>query len=82
MKKTKLLLLQICIQISTICNDNILDLLQDLYMFWVPALPIIRSTILQLTVIGITYITLDREAYGNVHFKCCTESGGWSHLRG
>jgi hypothetical protein len=31
-------------------NDNILVLLQDFYMFRVPAVPIIRSTILQLTV--------------------------------
>jgi hypothetical protein len=44
----------------TSCND-ILVLLQDLYMFRVPAVPIIRSTIVQLTVTGITYITLDRE---------------------
>jgi hypothetical protein len=32
----------------TRCNDNALVLLQDLYMFRVPAVPIIRSTILQL----------------------------------
>jgi hypothetical protein len=32
-------------------------------MFRVPAVPIIRSTILQLTVTGITYITLDREVF-------------------
>jgi hypothetical protein len=53
----------------TICNDNILVLLQDLYMFRVPAVPIIRSTILQLAVTDITYITLEGEMYGNVHFK-------------
>jgi hypothetical protein len=58
---------------------NILVLFQDLYMFRIPAVPIIRSTILQLAVTGITYITLDREMYGNVHFKGCPESGGWSH---
>jgi hypothetical protein len=52
-------------------NDNVLVLLQDLYMFRVPAVPIIRSTILQLTVTGITCITMDREVYGNVHFKSC-----------
>jgi hypothetical protein len=51
-------------------------------MFRVPAVPIIRSTILQLAVTGITYITLDREMYGNVHFKDCPDSGGWSHHRG
>jgi hypothetical protein len=43
--------------------DNILVLLQDLYMFRLPAIPIIGSTILQLTVTGITYITLDGEMY-------------------
>jgi hypothetical protein len=48
-------------------------------MFRVPAVPIIRSTILQLAVISTTYITLDDEMYGNVHFKGCPESGGWSH---
>jgi hypothetical protein len=53
---------------------------QDLCMFRVPAVPIIRSTILQLAVIGIAYITLDREIYGNVHFKGCPESAGWSHV--
>jgi hypothetical protein len=37
-------------------KDNILLLLQDLYMFLVPAVPINRSTILQLTVTGITHI--------------------------
>jgi hypothetical protein len=37
----------------TRCNDNILGLLQDLYMFRVPAVPIIRSTKLQLAVSGI-----------------------------
>jgi hypothetical protein len=52
-------------------HDNILVPLQDLYMFRVPAVPFIRSTILQLAVTGITYITLDREMYGNVHFNCC-----------
>jgi hypothetical protein len=46
----------------------ILVLFQDLYMFWVPAVPIIRSTILQLAVIGITYIVLDCEMYGIDHF--------------
>jgi hypothetical protein len=45
----------------TRCNDNILVLLQDLYMFRLPAVPIIRSTILQLTVTAITNITLDGE---------------------
>jgi hypothetical protein len=60
----------------TRCNDNVLVLFQDLYMFRVPAVPIIRSTILQSTVAGITYIMLDREMYGNVHFKGCPESGG------
>jgi hypothetical protein len=45
-------------------------------MFRVPAVPIIRSTILQLAVTGITYITLDREMYGNVHYKG-PESGDW-----
>jgi hypothetical protein len=64
------------------CNNNILVLLQDLYMFRVPAIPFIRSTILQLTVTGITYITLDREMYGNDHFKGCPESDGWSHHSG
>jgi hypothetical protein len=49
-------------------NDNILVLLQDLYMFRVPAVPIIRSTILQLTATGMTYITLDREMYGKICF--------------
>jgi hypothetical protein len=38
-------------------------------MFRVPAVPIIRSTILQLTVIGITHITLEREVYGNVQLN-------------
>jgi hypothetical protein len=33
-------------------------------MFRVPAVPIMGSTLLQLTVTGITYITLDREMYG------------------
>jgi hypothetical protein len=66
----------------TRCNNNMLVLLQDLYMFQVPAVPIIRSTILQLAVTGTTYITLDREMYGNVHFKGCPESGGWSHHHG
>jgi hypothetical protein len=51
-------------------------------MFRVPAVPIIRSTILQLTVTGITYITLDCETYGNVHFKGIPESDGWSHHSG
>jgi hypothetical protein len=37
----------------TRCNDNILVLLQDLYMFRVPAVPIIRSTKLQWAVNGI-----------------------------
>jgi hypothetical protein len=48
-----------------------LVLLKDLYMFRVPAVPNIRSTILQLTVTGITYIKLDREVYGNAYFKGC-----------
>jgi hypothetical protein len=52
---------------ATSCNGNVLVLVQDLYMFQVPAVPIIRSTELQLTVTGITYITLDREMYGNIH---------------
>ena len=47
-------------------------LLQDLYMFWVTAVPIIRSTILQLTVTGITYIKLDRGIYGSVQFNTLT----------
>jgi hypothetical protein len=51
----------------TRCND-ILVLLKDLYMFRVPAVPIIRSTILQLAVTGMTYITLDGEMFGDVHF--------------
>jgi hypothetical protein len=34
-----------------------------------------------LTVTGITYVTLDREFCGNVHFKSCPKSGGWSHHR-
>jgi hypothetical protein len=51
-------------------------------MFPVPAVPIIRSTVLQLAFTGITYIMFDREMYGNVHFKGCPESGGWSHHRG
>jgi hypothetical protein len=51
-------------------------------MLQLPAVPTIRSTILLLAVTGITYITLDREMYGNVHFKGCPESGGWSHLCG
>jgi hypothetical protein len=34
-----------------------LVLLQDLYMFCVPAVLIISSTLLQLAVAGITYIT-------------------------
>jgi hypothetical protein len=38
----------------TRCNGYIFVLFQDLYMFRVPAVPIIRSTILQLTVTGIT----------------------------
>jgi hypothetical protein len=46
------------------------------YMFRVPAVPIIRNTILQSAVIGVTYITLNRETYGKVHFKSCPESGG------
>jgi hypothetical protein len=50
-----------------------LVLFQDLYMFRAPSLPFIRSTILQLAVIGITYIALDREMYGSVHFKVCPE---------
>jgi hypothetical protein len=37
-------------------NCIILVLFQDLYMFQVPAVPITRSTILQLAVIGITYM--------------------------
>jgi hypothetical protein len=36
------------------CNCIILVLFQVLYMFWAPAVPIIRSTILQLAVTGIT----------------------------
>jgi hypothetical protein len=40
-------------------------LLQDFYMFRVPAVPITMRTTLQLTVIGITYITLDTEVYGS-----------------
>jgi hypothetical protein len=43
-------------------------------MFRVPALPIIRSTIVQLTLTGKTYITLDGEMYGNVHFKVVPET--------
>jgi hypothetical protein len=35
-------------------RDNVLVLLQDIYMFRVPAVPIIKSTALQLTVTGIT----------------------------
>jgi hypothetical protein len=35
----------------------------------VPAVPIIRNTVPQLAITGITYIRLDREMYGNVHFK-------------
>jgi hypothetical protein len=66
----------------TRCNDNILVLLQDLYMFRVPAVPIIRSTVLQLAVTGITQITFDGEMYGNVHFKGCPESGGSSYHSG
>jgi hypothetical protein len=31
---------------------------------------------MQFAVTGITYITLDREMYGNVHFKGYPESGG------
>jgi hypothetical protein len=42
-------------------------------MFRVPAVPIIRSTILQSAFTGITYITLQGEMYGNVHFKGCPE---------
>jgi hypothetical protein len=33
---------------------------------------------MQLAVTGITYITLDGEMYGNVHFKGCPESGGYA----
>jgi hypothetical protein len=40
----------------TRCNCIILVLFQDPYMFRVPALPIIRSTILQLAVIGVIYM--------------------------
>jgi hypothetical protein len=40
------------------CNDNILVLFQDLYMFRVPAVPFIRSTILQLAVTGKTYCNI------------------------
>jgi hypothetical protein len=53
----------------TRCDDNVLVLLQYIYMFRVPAVPIIRSTVLQLAVNGITHITLGREMYGNVHLK-------------
>jgi hypothetical protein len=42
----------------TRCNDNVLVLLQDVYMFRVPAVPIIRSTVLQLAVTGITYCNI------------------------
>jgi hypothetical protein len=45
----------------TRCSNNVLVLFQDLYMFWVPLVPIIRSTILQLAVTGITYC--------NIHFN-------------
>jgi hypothetical protein len=55
------------------CNYIILVLFQDLHMFRLPVVPIIRSSILQLADIGITYITLDREVYGNVHFNGCLE---------
>jgi hypothetical protein len=41
-------------------------------MFRVPVVPIIRSIVLQLTVTCITYITLEREVYGNVQFKHLT----------
>jgi hypothetical protein len=40
----------------------------------VTAVPIIRSTILQLAVTGMIYVhTLDREMYGSNHFKSCPE---------
>jgi hypothetical protein len=32
-----------------------------------------------LTTTGTTYVTSDREPYGNVGFKNCPRSGGWSH---
>jgi hypothetical protein len=43
------------------CNGITLVLLQDFYTSRVPAVPIVRSTILHLAVTGITYITLDGE---------------------
>jgi hypothetical protein len=51
------------------CNDNIFVLLQDLCMYRVPAVPIIMSSVMQLTVTGTTYIALDHEVCGNVHFN-------------
>jgi hypothetical protein len=50
------LILNVYTNIQQDATDNILVLLQDLYMFRLPAVPIIRSTILQLTVTAITYI--------------------------
>jgi hypothetical protein len=57
---------------------------RSLHMFRALSAPIIRST---LTAVDShwynnKYITLDREFCGNVHFKCCPKSGGWSHNRG
>jgi amino acid permease len=46
----------------TRCNGNILVLFQDLYLFQVPAVPIIRNTILQLAVTGITYRVIQEES--------------------
>jgi hypothetical protein len=53
----------------TRCNDNNLVLFQGLYMFRVPAVPIIGSTILQLAVTGITYITLHLVGYSYTCFE-------------
>jgi hypothetical protein len=57
---------------TTRCNSIILGLFQDHYMLRVPAVPIIRSTILQLAVIGITY-AMDREMCFSFNFKVSLE---------
>jgi hypothetical protein len=64
----------------TRCNTSILMLLQDhsTCFAYFPC-PSSGAQSLQLTATGTTYVTLDREPYGNVGFKNCPRSGGWSH---